>query len=145
MVIVGASAGRISIVKVSVSVARVSSLTWTVKVKLPAVVGTPKISPEPRRRKTAWSPRKAAVDDLERRELGRRRAAGHGDEDAELGPDPAGHRAHLGVDRARHGLGGGCSEHQSGRTSSNSNFRMGPPGDVRGGLLAPTTSTTGDR
>ena len=45
MVIVGASAGRISIVKVSVSVARVSSLTWTVKVKLPAVVGTPKIQP----------------------------------------------------------------------------------------------------
>ena len=31
--------------KVSVSVARVSSLTRTVKVKLPAVVGTPLISP----------------------------------------------------------------------------------------------------
>jgi hypothetical protein len=28
-----------------VSVARVSSLTWTVKVKLPAVLGTPLISP----------------------------------------------------------------------------------------------------
>jgi hypothetical protein len=39
VVIVGASGGRISIVKVSVSVARVSSLTWTVNVKLPAVVG----------------------------------------------------------------------------------------------------------
>ena len=32
--------------KVSVSVARVSSLTWTVNVKLPAVVGTPLIRPE---------------------------------------------------------------------------------------------------
>jgi hypothetical protein len=39
--------GRISIVKVSVSVARVSSLTWTVKVKLPAVVGTPLIAYAP--------------------------------------------------------------------------------------------------
>ena len=37
MVILGASAARISTVKVSVSVARVSSLTWTVKVKLPSV------------------------------------------------------------------------------------------------------------
>jgi hypothetical protein len=45
VVIVGASGGRISIVKVSVSVALVSSLTWTVKVKVPAVLGTPKISP----------------------------------------------------------------------------------------------------
>jgi hypothetical protein len=45
VVTVGASAGRISIVKVSVSVAPVSSLTWTVNVKLPAVLGTPLISP----------------------------------------------------------------------------------------------------
>ena len=33
------------IVNVSVSVARVSSLTWTVNVKLPAVFGTPLTSP----------------------------------------------------------------------------------------------------
>jgi hypothetical protein len=45
VVIVGASGGRISIVKVSVSLAPVSSLTWTVKVKVPAVLGTPLISP----------------------------------------------------------------------------------------------------
>ena len=53
--------------KVSVSVARVSSLTRTVKVKLPAVVGTPLISPVLPAKSNSFVPGGAAVDDLERR------------------------------------------------------------------------------
>jgi hypothetical protein len=56
VVIVGASGGRIAIVKVSVSVARVSSLTWTVNVKLPAVVGTPLMSPVPPAKSNSFVP-----------------------------------------------------------------------------------------
>ncbi len=46
----------------------------------------------------------ASVDDPERGLLVRRCAAGNGDEERELGPDLAGHRTVLGVDRARRGL-----------------------------------------
>jgi hypothetical protein len=68
VVIVGASGGRISIVKVSVSFAPVSSLTWTVNVKVPAVLGTPKSSPVlPGEFEQLRTRGNAAVDDLERR------------------------------------------------------------------------------
>jgi hypothetical protein len=63
VVIVGASGGRISMVNVSVSVARVWSLTWTVNVKLPAAVGTPGAAREV---EELCSGGKAAIDDFER-------------------------------------------------------------------------------
>ena len=42
---------------VSVSVARFSSLTWTVNVKVPAAVGTPLISPELPAKSNSFVPR----------------------------------------------------------------------------------------
>ena len=105
--IVGASAATISSVKVSVSVARVSSLTCTVKVKLPAVLGTPLIRPVAVAKSKTFVPggslpstslNDGVLDDDEQPVTVMKRV--------QLGPDLTGQRGVLGVDRVDGARGG---------------------------------------